>query len=207
MIFRPARTRDEAEQAFRLLHDAYVDAGFMVPCASRMRVTPFHRMPGTALLVATREDRVRGTVTVIPDGAGGLPMDEAFDLSGLRNGRRLVEISSLVAPTSRLLFPLLKYMYEFCTWRRTDVLAIAVHPERARFFRAVMGFRDLPKSAVVEHYEFANGAPAAGLYLDLAEWQAEGRRRYGDSPSPKTSFHYFAHRQIAGFEFVEPTLL
>ena len=45
-----ADTQDELEACFRILHDAYVAAGFMQPDPSGLRVTIYHALPTPRLL-------------------------------------------------------------------------------------------------------------------------------------------------------------
>ncbi|WP_457326266.1 N-acyl amino acid synthase FeeM domain-containing protein, partial [Roseateles sp. P5_E11] len=42
-----AETREELEDCFRILHDAYVASGFMKPSPSGLRVTMYHALPTT----------------------------------------------------------------------------------------------------------------------------------------------------------------
>ncbi|MCB0350866.1 MAG: hypothetical protein KDD38_06765, partial [Bdellovibrionales bacterium] len=45
--FKIAETKEELEQAFRILHDAYVEMKFMNPDPSGLRVTLYHAIPHT----------------------------------------------------------------------------------------------------------------------------------------------------------------
>ena len=50
LVLKIAETREELEQCFSLLHDAYVGEGFMKPAASGLRATIYHALPTTTTL-------------------------------------------------------------------------------------------------------------------------------------------------------------
>lgn len=169
-----ASTVEDLEACFALLHDAYVASGFMQPDPSGLRVTPYHALPTTTTLYAKWDGQVVGTLTIIREGVFGFPLQTIFDLTTLRaQPGRIAEISALaVHPRFRktggvVLFPLMKFMHDYCL-RYFDVrhLVIAVNPNRIEMYEALLMFRRL-EARVVDHYDFANGAPAVGATLDL----------------------------------------
>ena len=170
-----ADTREELEACFALLHDAYVGEGFMAPDPSGLRVTDYHALPTTTTLCAKLDGRVVGTLSLIREGVFGFPMQTAFDLSSVRaKPGRIAEVSALAVHRDhrgtggRILFPLMKFMYEYCTtYFDTRHLVIAVNPNKIELYEALLMFQRLP-AASVEHYDFANGAPAVGATLDLS---------------------------------------
>ena len=169
-----AQTREELEACFGLLHDAYVGSGFMRPHPSGLRVTPYHALPTTTTLAATYDGEVVGTLSLIRDGIFGFPMQRSFDLSAVRaQPGHVAEVSALaVHPRWRktggtVLFPLMKFMYEYCTeFFDTRHLVIAVNPNKIALYEALLMFKRL-EAAHVDRYDFANGAPAVGAALDL----------------------------------------
>lgn len=174
--FKIADTKQELEQAFGLLHDAYVREGFMTPHRSGIRVTPYHALPSTTTLVAKEGDKVVGTLSIIRRGAYGLPSDAAFDFSKIeKDGAVIAEISSLAVHKdyrglkNGVTFTLLKFMYLYCKkYFGLDSIVIAVHPRFNEFYEAILGFTAL-EAKKVDAYDFANGNPAVGKYLDLNE--------------------------------------
>ena len=137
-----AETTEELEACFTLLHDAYVDSGFMKPHPSGMRVTLYHALPTTTTLCAKWDGKVVGTMSLIRDSAFGFPLQTIFDLSGVRAEEgNIAEVSALaVHPRFRktggvILFPLMKFMYEYCTsFFDTRHLVIAVNPNRIELY-------------------------------------------------------------------------
>ena len=122
LVLKIADTQEELEACFKLLHDAYVSSGFMTPDPSGMRVTIYHALPTTTTLCAKLNDQVIGTISLIRESAIGFPLQRIFDLSEVREqAGYIAEVSALaIHPKFRrtggtILFPLMKFMYEYCT--------------------------------------------------------------------------------------------
>ena len=80
LVLKIAETKEELEDCFRILHDAYVGSGFMKPHASGMRITRYHALPTTTTLCAKFDGRVVGTISMIREGVFGFPLQAVFDL-------------------------------------------------------------------------------------------------------------------------------
>ncbi|MEF7613121.1 GNAT family N-acetyltransferase [Aquincola sp. MAHUQ-54] len=202
-----ADTRDELEACFRLLHDAYVSSGFMKPHPSGMRVTQYHALPTTTTLCAKIDGVVVGTISMIREGVFGFPLQAAFDLSEVRAKEgQIAEISALaVHPDYRktggaILFPLMKFMYEYCTqYFDTRHLVIAVNPDKIELYESLLFFKRL-RGNVVDQYDFANGAPAVGATLDLAHAPRLFENVYGGRPPRKNLFRYFVQTRLPNIQ-------
>jgi hypothetical protein len=91
-----ADTQDELEACFRILHDAYVAAGFMRPDPSGLRVTIYHALPTTTTLCAKWDGQVIGTISMIREGVFGFPLQSVFNLGQVRSKTgKIAEISAL----------------------------------------------------------------------------------------------------------------
>jgi GNAT superfamily N-acetyltransferase len=202
-----AETQEELEACFRLLHDAYVNAGFMRPDPSGMRVTIYHALPTTTTLCAKYDGEVVGTLSLIRDSVFGFPLQTIFDLSGVRSKEgNIAEVSALaVHPKFRktggaILFPLMKFMYEYCvTFFDTRHLVIAVNPNRIEMYESLLFFQRLTAN-VVENYDFANGAPAVGAWLDLRYAPAIFKNAYGAKPARKNLDAYFTEVKLPNIQ-------
>ena len=202
-----ANTQDELEACFRILHDAYVSAGFMKPSPSGMRVTAYHALPTTTTLCAKYDNRVVGTISMIREGVFGFPMQAAFDLSPVRTqAGQIAEISALaVHPDFRktggsILFPLMKFMYEYCTqYFDTRHLVIAVNPDRIEMYESLLFFQRLQENTIA-HYDFANGAPAVGATLDLSRARDVFRRTYASRAPRKNLYRYFVDIRLPNIQ-------
>ncbi len=193
-----AETQEELEQCFALLHDAYVAAGFMKPAPSGLRATLYHALPTTTTLCAKFDGQVVGTLSLIRESVFGFPLQAIFDLTEIRQrGGKIAEVSALaVHPDFRktggaILFPLMKFMYEYCTeFFDTRHLVIAVHPSRIEMYESLLFFERLTENRV-ENYDFANGAPAIGAALDLRHAPRKYRQVYGGKSPRKNLYAYF----------------
>ncbi len=206
-----AETREELEACFRLLHDAYVESGFMEPHPSGLRATIYHALPTTTTLCAKWDGEVVGTISLIrDDSAFGFPLHKVFDLSKVRaRPGNVAEVSALaVHPKFRrnggpILFPLMKFMYEYSTrYFDTRHLVIAVHPNRIEMYESLLFFQRLTAN-VVENYDFANGAPAVGAWIDLHDAPELFARVYGDKPLRKNLHAYFIENELPNIRWPE----
>ncbi len=212
LTFKLAQTQDELAAAFKLLHDAYVAEKYMSPHPSGMRITKYHALPSTSTLIALWDDQVVGTISLVRDGSFGLPSDAILDLSSYRKtGSRLVEVSGLAVNRQfshmrgEILFPLLKFMYEYCIHCfGADHLIISVNPSWIDFYEALLGFVRI-REEKIDHYDFVNGAPAVGGILDLRTYPAWTANQYGGSPKYKNMFDYFIDSKFKNYIFPNRT--
>jgi len=203
LTLKIAETQDELEACFRLLHDAYVSSGFMRPDPSGMRVNLYHALPTTTTLCAKFDGEVVGTISLIRESVFGFPLQSIFDLHGIREKKgRIAEVSALAVHSrfrntgGSILFPLMKFMYEYCiTFFDTRHLVIAVNPNRIEMYESLLLFERLTEN-LVENYDFANGAPAVGASLDLRVAPAQLKRIYRGKPPRKNLYEYFVHTRL-----------
>ena len=207
LVLKIAETQEELEACFKLLHDAYVGSGFMTPDPSGMRVTIYHALPTTTTLCAKYDGRVVGTLSLIRESAIGFPLQRIFDLSDVRSKEgNIAEVSALaVHPRFRrtggtILFPLMKFMYEYCTaFFDTRHLVIAVNPRHIEMYESLLFFRRLSAN-VVENYDFVNGAPAVGATLDLKLAPEILRKHYANKPARRNLYHYFIEAKLPNIQ-------
>jgi len=205
-----ADSREELEACFSLLHDAYVDSGFMKPDPSGMRVTIYHALPTTTTLCAKYDGQVVGTMSLIRESALGFPLQAIFDLSGVRAREgNIAEVSALAVHKDfrktggAILFPLMKFMYEYCTtFFDTRHLVIAVNPNRIEMYESLLFFQRLTAN-IVENYDFANGAPAVGAALDLSLAPVVFQHCYGQKPARRNHFNYFTGLKLPNIKLPE----
>ncbi|MDO8287612.1 MAG: GNAT family N-acetyltransferase [Parvibaculum sp.] len=203
LVLKIAETKEELEACFKLLHDAYVGSGFMRPDPSGMRVTIYHALPTTTTLCAKFDGEIVGTLSLIRESVFGFPLQSIFDLHAIREEiGQIAEVSALaVHPKFRntggtILFPLMKFMYEYCTtFFDTRHLVIAVNPNRIELYESLLLF-DRLKENVVENYDFANGAPAVGATIDLHAAPGLFKRVYEKKPRRKNLYVYLMRSSL-----------
>ncbi|GHU29410.1 hypothetical protein AGMMS50256_14240 [Betaproteobacteria bacterium] len=208
LVLKIAETQEELEACFKLLHEAYVDSGFMKSHPSGMRVTIYHALPTTTTLCAKYDDKVVGTLSLIRESILGVPMQKIFDLSAVRAKKgQIAEVSALAIHKGfrrtggSVLFPLMKFMYEYCTtFFDTRHLVIAVNPRHIEMYESLLFFQRLSAN-VVENYDFVNGAPAVGATLDLMEAPEIFRKCYDSKPPYQNLYAYFTQIRLPNIEF------
>ncbi len=191
-----ADSESELADAYRLLHDSYVNAGFMSPQPCGMRVLPQHLLPQTTTIVAKWDGQVIGTLSLIRDNAFGLPMEKIFGLEQRRAGsRRLAEVSSLAidpkyrGQANQALFPLFRFVYQYAKhYFGTHEFVIAVNPSTVDMYLGFMCFEKLP--APTKSYDFVKGAPAVGLYLNFETCEDRWRKKFG-ARKTSSNFHKY----------------
>lgn len=178
LVIKLAETEDELTEAFRVLHDSYVQSNFSSAQSSGLRLIKQFSAPTTCIIVAKWNHQVVGTLSVVVDGPMGLPMESEFDLSVLRSrSLRFGEISSLaIKKEFRHNKDILLLMFNFYLWMARDYLqldaaVIAVDPAWTSFYQGLFFFKKL-QVKTVQNYSFVNGAPAAGFYHEIDEMLA-----------------------------------
>jgi GNAT superfamily N-acetyltransferase len=175
----------------------------MKPAPSGLRATIYHALPTTTTLCAKFDGQVVGTMSLIRESVFGFPLQAIFDLKAVRaKGGKIAEVSALaVHPDFRktggaILFPLMKFMYEYCTtFFDTRHLVIAVHPNRIEMYESLLYFKRLTENKV-DNYDFANGAPAVGATLDLRRAPKKYKATYDKKPQRKNLYDYFVRAKL-----------
>jgi hypothetical protein len=195
-----ANSEPELQSAYRLLHDAYVQAGFMNPDPTGMRVLPQHLLPQTTTIVAKWDGHVIGTLSLIRDNPFGLPLEKIFDVSDRRaQGRRLAEVSSLaVDPKYRgqinhALFPLFRFVFQYARdYFGIHEFVIAVNPSMVDLYLGFICFEKLKGKP--RAYDFVKGAPAVGLYLNFESAAERWKTVFGERPDANNFHKYWLEK-------------
>ncbi|HET6690540.1 MAG TPA: hypothetical protein VFG74_06705 [Miltoncostaeaceae bacterium] len=136
----------DIDRALAVLHDGYVEAGYLTPRPSGRRMHPAYLNPGTVFILAHMEGDVVGTCAIVADGPFGLPSDRAFqeENDALRAAGGLCECGSLTVSRRHRRHTRRIVMRMFATASRvardefSDAnVVIAVTPENERFYRGI----------------------------------------------------------------------
>jgi hypothetical protein len=182
-----ARSRDELHQAFALTYHSYFRAGLVVDNPSGLRLTPYHLLPDSEVIVAKLDETVVSTLSWFGDGKLGLPMQSMYsnEISFLRDqGCKLAEIGSLADRRSdprrfiSSFADMCRLLAQAAASRNIDTLLAVAHPKHAKLYKRVLGFKQIG-----DHTDcpYANGNPAEALFLrfeDLSDKLYE--RFFGD---------------------------
>ncbi|MCX5685479.1 MAG: hypothetical protein NT049_17620, partial [Planctomycetota bacterium] len=145
-----ANTVDDLRQAYRLVHDIYVEEKYILPrpCGLRMRV--YEALPETATVVAKNSGRVVGLQSLVVDSLDlGLPCEKVFpeDVNNLRiDGHLLCEATNKVVAHQFRRGPvpteLMRALYAHATHIDCRYLLAVISPGHAMFY-SMLGFEQI----------------------------------------------------------------
>ena len=78
LVCTPARRRGELQRAFQLIYERYFREGLSNWSPHRVRILPHQLLDTTRVLLANRGQQLCGTLSLIEDGAMGLPIEQLY---------------------------------------------------------------------------------------------------------------------------------
>ncbi|QEG42525.1 N-acyl amino acid synthase FeeM domain-containing protein [Roseimaritima ulvae] len=168
-----ARSPEELEDSFRMVYDSYINAGLEQPNESEMRLTPYHLLPTTEVVLAKYQACPIATASVILDGDIGLPAESIYakEIEQLRQrGFRMAEVGCLAdrreSPVRfiKMFRRLTKLIAQVAAFQGCTALIAATHPKHARFYIRQLGFEQFGD---LRACPYAQGNPAVALLLDF----------------------------------------
>lgn len=190
-----AETREDLESALRLIHDCYVESGYIDPQPSGMRLRLFEALPQTVTIIAKREERVVATVSLVVDSAFGLPMEESFgkEIDELRaQGHLVAETTGLAVDKSSrdlgVFARITKLMIAYALHAGVHDICIGVNPEHAGFYTEAILFEPLGS---LRSYSSSKEDPVIGLRLNLDGYQSRLWQTYIHSDSDWNLYSFF----------------
>ena len=191
--FKIARSKHELLAAFRLVYRSYSRSGLVAENPSRMRLTPFHMLPESEVLVAKLRGTVFTTISLFVDGEYGLPMESMYprEISTLRErGLRIAEVGSLADRRSsqfrfiETLAILGRLLAQSAVYRNVDTLVAVVHPRHAKLYKRLLGFKQIGDHTSCP---YANGNLAEAMYLRFADYDGTNflDRFFNDPIAPR----------------------
>ena len=209
-----AVTFHDLQEAYRLVHDVYVEAGYIRPDTSGIRLRMFEASPDEATFVAKVGTRIVGVVSVAADSPGlGLPSDGCFkkELEELRAaGARLSEMTNQAVAAdyrkSGVATELMRCAAAHVIRGRFDETIAVISPNHCPFYK-ILGFREVgtPRSYSETVYD-----PVVALSVELGQYRRpvpvtddEVRRFVHDFMAPGNPFmsqvERWAHNAAAHF--------
>ena len=145
---------EDIDEALMVVHEGFVEAGYLAPKPSGRRMHAAYLNPGTVFFVARIDGETVGTCALIADGPFGLPSDRAFaeenDALRAMAGERIYEAGSLAVrsehrrSTRRIVMRLFAAMTRVALAEFPDApVPLAVTPENRRFYAAMAGTLEL----------------------------------------------------------------
>jgi len=205
---RVARTVEEYEQAFRLVHVGYVFQGIEPLSKMDLRITEHHVLPEATVLAVFEKEQLVGTITVTQDSPAGLPLDRDYPeaMAALREeGASIAEIGSFAIVRRCWRSGVAQLLSLAATRFAVQVLGVShvvvgTHPTAAQFYRAVWAFE--PLGAPKQHAELHH-APVIGMVTER-ERNARHLKAHFSKPM-QSGFSPFEHvysaeARIPGFD-------
>lgn len=188
LSYKVAESEDELRQAFYLIYKNYEREGFTQKNSAQVRLTKYHLLPSTQVLIAKRGDRVVGTLSVMAQSFMGLPSAELLnDPSPIELEGQMAEISCLAIAKDQagqggaILWSLIHYLYYLSRHHMNlDFWFISFHPRFKPLYEGLLGFTILDNGGVVD-YGMANNSPALLALLDLNLAPTLWKRMYSGS--------------------------
>jgi len=141
VVIKFAETKDEYEQAFSLVYDTYLNMGVIKPNRSNLRLTLYHALPTTRVLVVKKNKTVISTLTTILDNPLGLPSRSIYNDEIESLGKaKLLEIGSFASETAHLryshilAFKLLTVTAYYVNYLNVDYVCATINPQYRRFY-------------------------------------------------------------------------
>jgi hypothetical protein len=138
---------EDVDEALAVVHDGFVEAGYLEPQPSGRRMIAPYLNPGTVFFLATVDGEPVGALALIPDGPFGLPSDRSFreELDLIRrSGTPIFEAGSLVVrgPWRRHTRAIVAALVgaSMRVFRETPgaVAVISVEPRQESFYRSML---------------------------------------------------------------------
>jgi hypothetical protein len=200
----------DLKAALTLVQKNFEREGYAQKSPGSLRLTPFHLLPQTVVIVAKINSRVVATTTVIPRTKFGIPLDSCCQLDSFLTGKgKIVEVSALAVDSEfrgqhgSLLFNLMKYMYH-CNvdTLQVNMEVIGVNPRMISLYEAILLFKNIPNAKMVG-YDFANGAPVVPMYFNLDTAIDSYTKIYKEKPAHQNVMNFFLKKPP--IEFSLPT--
>lgn len=170
-----ACTAEDLCDAYRLVHEVYLETGYIKPEPSGMRLRIFETSSETATFIAKHEGRVVGVISVVGDSLDlGLPSDCAFseELDGLRGtGIKICEVTNQVVSSafrkSAVTTELMRCAVAHSLQSGFRMGVVAVSPSHNAFYD-LLGFTELGSE---RSYSTKVHDPVVALALDFDEYR------------------------------------
>jgi len=156
LIIKFAETREEYEKAFHLVYMTYLKEGVIEPNNAQLRITLYHALPTTKVLIVKKNNEVIATLTILLNSALGLPIYSIYgnELSQFKQDK-LLEIGSFASDPNfikylRTIMVKFLIIVKHCTYvLDSDYVCIAANPKHKKFYEKVFLFE---KTADFKYY-------------------------------------------------------
>ncbi len=202
-----ASTKEELLESFRILHDAYVEHGYMKASFNGKRIIKHFCLPTTSIIVAKIDGKVVGTLSIIQRTSLKLPFENLYEIPEEEKKRRIAEVSSLAIDRNyrlkggAIFLPMCKFFYQYvANYLYIDRVYISVTPQASKFYESILLFdRVTPKPL---KYTFVDVSVVV-LTADLADLKKRFDKVYSNKSDKKNLYKYFAETMLDSLLFPE----
>ena len=202
--FKLAMDASERTDAEQLVHDAYVESGYITKRSSGRYTTKYHESDGTDVLIGLWDDQVVASVSLVSSRSTGLPLEASLGATflGTRNTLEVtcLAIASRFRGHKPVLFGLQRFIMRRAIMRGADYLAVAVSPEWMDFYRAVFGAQVI-SGTEAQSYGQLTSAPAVAGYMDLVTSPDKLRRMYRGTPREHNLYTFLFETEVSNEDF------
>jgi hypothetical protein len=188
-----ARCFSDRLEAFKLLQISYEKAG--LSDSNAIRATKHQLLPQSRVFVTKSGNEVVATLSLIPDGPEGLPMEPTYsdEINRLRDrGLFVAEVGCFADRRQDPLrfienfCHLTQFMAQYAFLAKIDGFVIAVHPRHARFYKNFVCFEEV---GGLVNYPSVKNRPAVALFLEFERARVTAPEKYakyfGDRIAPE----------------------
>jgi len=209
-----ASSTSDLKSALALVQNNFEREGYAPENSRAIRLTPYHLLPDTVVIVAKIGSRIAATISIIPRTAFGVPLDKCVSLDSFaRDKGKMVEVSALaVDPSIRgeqgeVLYNLMKYIY-YCNSQllNANTEVIGVNPKMLPLYEAILLFERIPGAETIA-YEFVNGAPVVPMYFNLDTAIKSYEKIYRNQPDRQNVMKFFLNEPPPQFSFPTAAML
>lgn len=184
--------------AWHLVYQRYLLAGLIDPNEHELHAVPHAIQEKSLVAIGSLNGVVASTLTIMPDGRQGLPLEAVYplEIDGLRRqGRKLLEVGLLADRREEIkryinsLMCMFMYPWFFARYTGHDIVC-GVHPHHAEFYEKAFGFVQLGPART---YPRVKDHPVTLLRLDIAaslgtERLPRATKAYLENPLPESAF-------------------
>lgn len=147
VTIKRAITRDELIQSYKLVHDIFLERGYILEKPNKTRIRKFEISTEMATFIAKKENDIIAVLSVVADSKeNGLPSDKSFkkEIDQLRETYKTCEITNLVvSPTYRnasIFLELTRIILAQMEYKKYECAFISISEEHQPFFENVLLF-------------------------------------------------------------------
>ena len=177
---RPAQGREDLESVYRLVHDAYVEQGYIEaqPDGRLLHNSDLDNIPETVVLLVEVDKHLLGTVSLTVDGQFGLPVDKDFKATCdvVRNdGRALAGVWRLVTrhgyvDERRLVMSLIGEVVRQAIEGGVQTCLCAVNTKHEHFYKRLLNMQAIAYCRAVKRFHNVPGVCMRCDVESLPEW-------------------------------------